>query len=169
MKIIIKESQLRRILNEIGGYDDTELMNQHGSKIQSTLLSLFNQTTMIISDLLGRIKSGELEKDDYLAFAHNLSRKIDNDLNIIDSYIEEIFIDDDFKNSMIKYRNTLQNFQNTLRLIYDGGMGIKIEMSKNEIYKILMNEVNKLSEVMEPLTQLFYQVHGRFRDRLGLN
>lgn len=169
MKIIIKESQLKRLLNEIGGYDDTELMGQHGGEIQSTLLSLFNQTTTIISNLLNNIKSGSLERENYLSFAHNLSKKIDQDLNIIDSYIEEIFIDDDFKNSMINYRNALQNFQNILRLIYDGGRGLGIEMSKNEIYKILMDEVDKLSSVMEPLAQLFYQVHGRFRNRLGLN
>jgi N-acetylglucosamine kinase-like BadF-type ATPase len=169
MKIIIKESQLKKLLNEIGGYDDSELMGQHGSEIQSTLLSLFNQTTSIVANLLDGIKSGKLEKENYLAFAHNLSKKIDSDLNIIDSYVGEIFIDDDFKNSIINYRNALQNFQNTLRLIYDGGMGLGIEMTKNEIYRILMGEVDKLSSVMEPLAQLFYQVHGRFRKRLGLN
>lgn len=169
MKIIIKESQLKRLLNEIGGYDDSELMGQHGSDVQSTLLSLFNQTTSIVANLLDGIKSGKLEKENYLAFANNLSKKIDDDLNIIDSYIEEIFIDNDFKNSMINYRNALQNFQNVLRLIYDGGRGLGIEMTKNEIYRMLMGEVDKLSSVMEPLAQLFYQVHGRFRRRLGLN
>jgi hypothetical protein len=169
MKIIIKESQLKRLLNEIGGYDDPELMGQHGSDIQSTLLTLFNQTTTIIANLLNGIRSGNLKKENYLAFANNLSKKIDDDLNIIDSYIEEIFIDNDFKNSMINYRNALQNFQNVLRLIYDGGRGLGIEMTKNEIYRMLMGEVDKLSSVMEPLAQLFYQVHGRFRKRLGLN
>jgi hypothetical protein len=169
MKIIINESQLKRLMNEIGGYDTPDLMSQHGGDIQSTLLTLFNQITVIISDLLNKIKSGDMEKINYLAFAHNLSKKIDDDLDIIDSYIEEIFIDNDFKNSMINYRNALQNLQNVLRLIYDGGTGLGIEMSRNEIYRILMNEVDKLSSVMEPLASLFYQVHGRFRKRLGLN
>jgi len=169
MKIIIRESQLKRLMNEIGGYDTTELMAHHGGDIQSTLLILFNQTASFISDLLVGIKSGEMDKENYLAFAHNVSKKIGNDLSMIDSYIGEIYIDDDFKNHIIKYRNALQKFLNTLRLLYDEGSGLGIEMSKNEIYSILMNEVDKLSSVMEPLAALFYQVHGRFRKRLGLD
>jgi len=169
MKIIIRESQLKRLMNEIGGYDTTDLMAQHGGEVQSTLLILFNQTASFISDLLVGIKSGEMDKENYLAFAHNISKKISNDLSMIDSYVGEIYIDDDFKNHIIKYRNALQKFQNMLRLLYDEGSGLGIEMSKNEIYSILMNEVDKLSSVMEPLAALFYQVHGRFRKRLGMN
>lgn len=169
MRIIIKESQLKTLVNEIGGYDTQQLMSQHSGDIQSTLLFLFNELTVIISTLLNGIKSGKLEKEDYLLFADNLSKKIDDDLDIINSYIKEIYIDDDFKSYMIKYRNSLQKFQNRLRLIYDGGIGLGIEMSKNEIYKVFLDEVDKLSLVMEPLSKLFYEIYNRFRTRLGLD
>ena len=76
MKIIISESQLKRLMNEIGGYDTTDLMAHHGGDVQSTLLILFNQTASFISDLLVGIKSGEMDKENYLAFAHNISKKI---------------------------------------------------------------------------------------------
>ena len=37
MKIIIKESQLRRLLNEVGGYDYEFLMAQHAGDVQGIL------------------------------------------------------------------------------------------------------------------------------------
>ena len=62
MKIIIRESQLKRLMNEIGGYDDAELMGQHAGEIQSKLLIIFTETTNIlansfIGDIYGKLLS----------------------------------------------------------------------------------------------------------------
>ena len=169
MKIIIKESQLKRLMNEIGGYDDAELMGQHAGEIQSKLLIIFTETTNIIANFLNEAREGNLTKENYLAFTQNMTYKVENDLQIIDSLIDEIYIDVDYKESILNYRKALQMFQNKLRLIYKDGLGLGLDMSKNELSQIIIEEIDKLSTLMEPLAILFQQIHRRFRNRLGFN
>jgi nitrogen-specific signal transduction histidine kinase len=60
-------------------------------------------------------------------------------------------------------------FQNKLRLIYNDGLGLGLDMTKNELSQIIIEEIDKLSTLMEPLAILFQQIHRRFRNRLGFN
>ena len=52
MKIRITESQLNKVLNEVGGYDDTDIMNKHAQNIQGPLLQTLESTVEILQSFV---------------------------------------------------------------------------------------------------------------------
>ena len=52
MNIRITESQLNKVLNEVGGYDDTDIMNKHAQNVQGPLLQTLASTVDIGYNLL---------------------------------------------------------------------------------------------------------------------
>jgi hypothetical protein len=169
MKIKINENQLKRLINEIGGYDDQTSMGEHASQIQSTIFIQFNTLSEIIGSFLMNTKEKNLRKENYLAFCENISNKLTSDIDMINSYKDEIFVDTDFYLLVLNYLKALQKFQKQLRLIYNQGLGIGVEMNEDELISEILNIIDELTEKMEPLALMMVKVHGRFRNRLGFN
>ena len=63
MKIRITESQLKRVVNEVGGYDDTDIMYTHAQELQSPLLQTLETTVEILNSFIGMSMSGKLENN----------------------------------------------------------------------------------------------------------
>ena len=61
MKIRITESQLNKVLNEVGGYDDTDVMNNHAQSIQAPLLQTLASTVEVLQSFVEMASKGKLE------------------------------------------------------------------------------------------------------------
>ena len=176
MKIRITENQLRKVINEIGGYDDKEIMSLHAQNVQSPLLQTLGGTVDMLNALLIHWKEsdGELDKSDLLNYILNLTLKLDMDIDIINKLGDEIYVDDDFRKLISDYKFSLMDFQKRLRILYSkdekgNPTGIAFDMSPKEIYTSLIGEIERLENYVSSLSQMFHTVHSRYRDRLGLN
>jgi hypothetical protein len=53
--------------------------------------------------------------------------------------------------------------------LYSEDTGLLYDMTENEIIGAIVDEIEKLQSSIEPLVTMFQTVHGRYRDRLGIN
>ena len=171
MKIRITESQLKRVVNEVGGYDDTDIMYTHAQELQSPLLQTLATTVEILNSFIGMSMSGKLENKEMITnFISNLTHKLSLDIDMIDKFQDEIMLDDDFKELVIEYKLTLKRLQNYLRRLYSkGGVNLSNEMTKQELIKSIMNQIGSMESMIQRMTRMFERVHNRYRSRLGMN
>ena len=169
MKIRITESQLRRIVNEEGGYDDRNIMNIHAQSVQEPLLQTFGGTVEILKSFIDMSMMGKLNKENIKNFISNLTTKLSMDVDMIDRLENEIYVDKDFKKVVKDYNVSLKKLQNYLRLLYSGDFGMVYDMSEQEIIKVILGEIEKLEGDVENLSRMMKTVHNRYRNRLGLN
>ena len=169
MKIRITESQLRRIVNEEGGYDDTNIMNIHAQSVQEPLLQTFGGTVEILKSFIDMSMMGKLNKENLKNFISNLTTKLSMDVDMIDRLENEIYVDRDFKKVVKDYKVSLKKLQNYLGLLYSGDFGMVYDMTEQEIIKVILGEIEKLEGDVENLSRMMQTVHNRYRNRLGLN
>ena len=104
-------------------------------------------------------------------FISNLTHKLSLDIDMIDKFQDEIMLDDDFKELVIEYKLTLKRLQNYLRRLYSnrGGVNLSNEMTKQELIKSIMNQIDSMESMIQRMTRMFERVHNRYRSRLGMN
>ena len=172
MKIRITESQRKRVVNEVGGYDDTGIMYTQSQELQSPLLQTLATTVEILNSFIEMSMSGKLENKEMITnFISNLTHKLSLDIDMIDKFQDEIMLDDDFKELVIEYKLTLKRLQNYLRRLYSnrGGVNLSNEMTKQELIKSIMNQIESMESMIQRMTRMFERVHNRYRSRLGMN
>jgi hypothetical protein len=169
MKLIITESQLKRIINEIGGYDDRDVMNLHASNLQSPLLQSMATTVTMLNSFVGMSMYGEPTIEKIKTYLDKLNLKLSMDIELINQLGDEIYIDKDFRGLVREYKSALVSLQNNLRLIYSDGIGMIHDMTKEEAISTLMRYMEGLEPMIAKLTSMFESVHNRYRSRLGFN
>jgi hypothetical protein len=169
MKIRITESQLRRIVNEEGGYDDTNIMNIHAQSVQAPLLQTFAGTMEMLRSFIDMSMMGKLNKENIKNFIHNFTTKLSMDIDMINRLENEIYVDNDFKKVVKDYKMSLKKLQNYLTLLYSEDFGVIYDMTEQEIIKVILGEIEKLEGDVENLSRMMQTVHNRYRNRLGLN
>jgi len=172
MKIKITESQLKRVINEVGGYDDTDVMYSHAQSVQAPLLQSLMSTVQILNSFVEMSMEGNLENKQMITnYISNLNDKLSLDIEMINKLIGEIYLDTDFKDMMIEYRLTLKRLQNYLRMLYSDRpqMGMSFDMTKNELIKAIMSQIEGMEDSIKRITGMFERVHGRYQGRLGIN
>jgi len=179
MKIKISESQLKKVLSEIGGYDDKEVMAMHGGNIHGEIVRIITQTSEIIKHFVDHIRGGELSKENLMAGVYNLSEKITSDIEILSRLSKEIYLDDDFRLIMKNYIVTLKKSLNYFRLLSDVGLGrmgsdppksfvsgLGIEMSNSELSLNIIENISKIASHLDKLGDMFNQIISRFGRRM---
>ena len=172
MKIKITESQLKRVINEVGGYDDTDVMYSHAQSVQAPLLQSLMTTVQILNSFVEMSMEGNLENKQMITnYISNLNDKLNLDIEMINRLINEIYLDADFKDMMFEYRLTLKRVQNYLKMIYTSKpqMGMSFDMTKNELVKAIMGQIEGMEDSINKITRMFEKVHGRYQSRLGIN
>ena len=172
MKIKITESQLKRVINEVGGYDDTDVMYSHAQSVQAPLLQSLMSTVEILNSFMEMSMEGNLENKQMITnYISNLNDKLNLDIEMINRLIGEIYLDADFKDMMVEYRLSLKRLQNYLRLLYTSRpqMGMSFDMTKNELIKAIMVQIEGMEDTINKITRMFEKVHGRYQGRLGIN
>lgn len=169
MKIRITESQLKRIIQEEGGYDDKNIMNIHAQSVQRPLLQTLGGTVEILNSFINMSMMNKLNTDKIKNFISNVIPKLSMDIDMINSLENEIYIDKDFKKIVKKYKLSLEKLQNYLRLLYSGDFGMIYDMTEEEIIKVILGEIEKLTTDIENLSEMMLTVHTRYINRLNLN
>lgn len=169
MKILITESQLKRLINEVGGYDDPNIMNIHAGTLQQTLLQSLASTVNLLNSFLEFSSKGILKMEHLKHFISNLIPKINDDIDLINQLSGEIYLDEDFKNMVNNYKRSLKSLERYLRLLYSDEYGLVFDMTENQIIQSMLERIENLSEDVNKLTSMFRSVQSRYRSRLGLN
>ena len=167
MKIKITDSQLRKIINEAGGYDDSNIMNVHAQNVQSPLLHSFAETVDVIHSFMIFSKSENFTKQNAINFISNFSGKVDGDIKMINDLLPEIYLDDDFVEMVKKYRYSLKKLNNYLKLLYSNSSTLSYDMSKDEIINAIYEQIVMMEDSIEEMSTMFDVVHSRYRSRLG--
>jgi len=179
MKMKIKESQLNNLLNEVGGYDSSDIMGLHGGSIHGEITRIVSQTVGIIRQFTDHLTDGSLSKDQLMAGIVNFSEKIQSDIQRLGELSQEIYIDDDFKSLMISYIQALQKVLKYFKLLsnitpviikgqpemFVGGLGI--DMGHSELSLEIAKKLASLGEYIESLGKMFQKVVNRFGRRMG--
>lgn len=172
MKIKITESQLKRVINEVGGYDDTDVMYSHAQSVQAPLLQSLMSTVEILNSFMEMSMEGNLENKKMITnYISNLNDKLSLDIEMINRLIGEIYLDTDFKDMMVEYRLSLKRLQNYLRLLYTSRpqMGMSFDMTKNDLIEAIVDQIEGMESSILQITRMFEKVHGRYQGRLGIN
>ena len=167
MKIKITESQLRRIMNESGGYDDKYVMGQHAQNVQRPLLHSFADTVDVIHNFMIFSKTENFTKENAINFISNFSNKVDGDIKMINELLPEIYLDNDFEEMVKKYRYSLKKLNNYLKLLYSNSSTLSYDMTKDEIVNGIYEQIIMMEECIEEMSTMFGVVHSRYKSRLG--
>lgn len=179
MKIKIKDTQLKKLLREVGGYDSTDVMGIHGGSVHGEITRIVTQTVDIIKQFSEHLVSGSLSKDKIMLGIFNFSEKVQSDVQRLKELSREIYIDDDFKSLMISYIQALQKVLKYFKLLsnitpsiiknqpemFVGGLGI--DMSHSELSLEIAKKLASLGEYIESLGEMFQNVVNRFGRRMG--
>jgi hypothetical protein len=176
MKIIITESQLKKMMNEVGGYDDTNIMYQHGGSLQREMATMLNELGQIITSFVHNNENFVLSKEQVITFASNASRLIGKISDRMTDLEEEIVVDDDLRTEIVRFRSTLRKLSEYLGLLSNHFRdrstgqpvmsGIGVDMTKEEMIDGIMNKIKSSMGDIRNFTFLLRDVNQRFIDRL---
>lgn len=178
MKIKISESQLKKVLSEIGGYDDKEVMAMHGGNVHGEIVRIVAQTAELIEHFISEIKKGELTKENLMAAVFNISQKLEDDIKILNGLSSEIYLEDEFKTILRAYTNTLIKVLRYFRLLSSVGLGrvggsptsfttgLGVGMSQSELTLSIVEQLSKIGRHLDKLGDMFNQVRVRFGRRM---
>jgi len=178
MKIKIKDSQLKKVLNEVGGYDYVDIMGIHGGSLHGEITRIVISTIDLVKEFTSRLSDGTLKREQILAGVNNLGEKIQDDIQRLSELVKEIYIDDDFKSLMISYIRTLQKILKYFKLLSNispgimGGKaelipsGLGWEMGETELSLGIAKKLAMLGEHLKGLGEMFNTIMGRYSDRM---
>ena len=80
MKIKLTETQIQKVLKEVGGYDSLDIMGMHGGSVQGEITRIVSQTVDFMGEFTTRLREGSLSKEELMAGIFNFSEKIQSDI-----------------------------------------------------------------------------------------
>jgi len=172
------QSELNTMLNEVGGYDDHNIMAAHGGHIHGVLSRSISDTVGLIGTFTQHLESDEINKMNIMTATANLSNKFQQDINIINDLSGEIYLDDDFKELVIGYKSAMAKVLKYFRLLsgYSPGImggkpqnlsyGLGMNMSDSELRVVIAKKLMSLGEYIEKLGEMFTTILRRYKGRL---
>jgi len=165
MKLIISESQLRKVINEIGGFDDTKSMGRQSTLIQNNVLVRIAGSIDVLKQIITLINDEKIDSETIVELIEQLIEIVDENVNVVDAFIPEIYLDDDYKMAMIEYSEKLKKFINKLEMIKFIAMDTDISKLKS----IFMDVLGKMFEVFHNFGNLANKINMRYIKRMGLD
>ena len=178
MKIKITESQYKKIINEVGGYDDHNIMASHGGNVHGIISRTISDTVNMMGAIIDHLKDDELSKMNIMTAVANLSDKYQEDIKLIKDLSKEIYLDTDFKELVINYMNATAKVLKYFRILSGysavvmGGKptnlshGLGLSMSDSELRFKVSEKLSSLGEYIEHLGDMFQTVLRRYESRL---
>lgn len=178
MKIIITETQLKQIMNEVGGYDDKDTMLSHSG-------TLYGEIEVIVSNLIEKLNyilKGMYDKTmtknqliKYLEFYNSLI--IDN-IGRLNQLIGEVFLDDDFYNIIEKFIGALKELSEYLILLTGSeirsfdkfapkklSFGLINDMTMEDVRIYLVKKLKEIEKDFLGMRNMFDDVERRYYGR----
>lgn len=178
MKIKLTETQIQKVLKEVGGYDSLDIMGIHGGSVQGEITRIVSQTVDFMNEFSNRLRDGSLSKEELMTGIFNFSEKIQSDIIRLKELSREIYIDDDFKSLMISYIRSLEKVLKYFKLLsnvspgmmggqaemFGGGLGM--DMSDHDLSLEVATKLAGIGEYLKDLGEMFNTMMGRYGDRL---
>ena len=164
--IKLSESQLtnlvKKIINEVGGYDDHNVMVQHSVHSMEALIDSYNDLSSIMSGLANSISRGDSKKD----ISENLMQFRDFVIifiDVMDKALED-FTEDDLILQAKSFKKYLKSHLNKLNLLIttslDMGDDVEYKERVGDLVMELLPNIRKYSEKLK-------LVNDRFEDRVS--
>ena len=181
MKIKITETQLKKVINEVGGYDDHNVMASHGGNVHGILSRTISETIGILGNFVEHLQNESLSKTQIMTGVSNLSDKFYQDNKMMKDISKEIFLDDDFKQLILNYMGATSKIIKYFRLLsgFSAGImdgkptsllsGFGLSMSDSELRMKISEKLMTLSDYIESLGEMFQTIMRRYQGRLDLN
>jgi len=178
MKVKLTETQLKTVLNEIGGYDSQDLMGMHGGSLHGELRGRTTQLILLTQQMINALTDEELSKEQLMAGVHQLTGEIEGYNERVKELIKEIYIDDDFKSVMIAFLSTLNKVSKYFKILVntDGGVyggqpinaitGLAIDMRDDELKLEIAKKLSSLGDHIAKLGEMFNTILHRYSQRL---
>jgi len=146
MKVIkLTESQLKRILNEVGGYDSVDMMASHGGLVHGEISMRTMNLIQMLQDISQKMMEGSLSKHELLVGTYNLNSAINEYMERINILSNEVYIDDDFS----------------------GMSGMGMDMTKDQLALNIAKKISPLQDHIEKIGDMIPTIVRRFTDRMN--
>ena len=164
---------VKRVLNEVGGYDSSEVMATHAGPLHSIINGKTMELLMLVSELASSIEDEELNKTELTNGIYNLNQKISEYIDHMPDYVKEIYIDDDFKSVLNSFINALIKINKYFRILVGSGQndlgqfytGLSFDMSQDELELKVAEQISTLSNNIYELGEMIVKINQRFSER----
>ena len=173
MKIKLTETQLKRVLKEVGGYDSPEVMATHAGPLHTVISSQTMELLMLVSKLTQGIRDEELSRTELVNGIYNLNEKISQYVHHMPEVTKEIYVDDDFKTVVKSFISALVKINKYFRMLVgsgqnDGGTfytGLSFDMTQDELEEQVAEQIATLTDRIQEMGMMIMTIHQRFNDR----
>ena len=173
MKIKLTESQLKRVLKEVGGYDSPEVMATHAGPLHSVINGNTMELLMLVSKLASAVRDEELNRTELVNGIFNLNQKISDYVKNMPDFVREIYVDDDFKTVVKSFISALVKINKYFRMLVgsgqnDGGTfytGLSFDMTQDELEEQVAEQIATLTDRIQEMGMMIVTINQRFNDR----
>lgn len=173
MKIKLTETQLKRVLKEVGGYDSPEVMATHAGPLHSIINGNTMELLMLVSKLASAVRDEELNRTELVNGIFNLNQKISDYVKNMPDFVREIYVDDDFKTILKSFISALVKINKYFRMLVgsgqnDGGSfytGLSFDMTQDELGLKVAEQIATLTDKIHELGEMIVSINQRFNDR----
>jgi hypothetical protein len=165
VKILVTEEQfqklMKKITEEAAGYDDYNVMHQHGGASMSILIDTIRDLTEVFSGIVKMTRSSNIE---YTDLKENLQLAIDLISEIMD-VMKITFKDFTERKTIMKgeiLHRKLESYQEKIRTMINMGEEL---LSKESLIERLIDLTLNVGKYMTDYTMELEKTHNRFTNR----
>jgi hypothetical protein len=157
------ERLVKKIITEVGGYDDPTIMGIHATKSVNELISAYHELSIIIGDLSNAILDGGLTIADSKEYLMDIIEAIDIVIGVGEVAMKD-FTEDELIAKNKKFNKTLNRFTKKLRILVDQANNfVKNDQEYMEMIKeLLMDMVPTISEYEDEISATIGRFKGRY-------
>ena len=178
MKIIITETQLKKIIKEVGGYDDKDIMLSHSGVLYGELEVIVSNLIDKLNQILDGIHKKTMNKPLLTKYLMFYQSQLLEKINRIDNLLGEVFLDDDFYNTISNFRDALKELSDYLILLVGTetrsfekfapknlSFGLINDMTLDEVRIYLVKKLKEVESDFLGVRNMFDDVERRYYGR----
>jgi ABC-type transporter Mla subunit MlaD len=172
------ENLVKKIINEVGGYDDPNIMAIHSGKVLGTLSQVYSDLTNTITGLSQLVTTLDFDRSEVEGALDDVNQEIDIFVMSIKQVIRDFTEDDLIHRARIVMKD-LRQFQNRLRLLINlsDSLTTNDEEFQDRLLDFitdLINGIRKYGEELQITNKRFFdrfsgRGRGSFSDGFDLN
>ena len=154
MKLIISESQLKKVINEIGGFDDKQSMGSHSSMIQNNISLKIIKTIDAMVTTKELLETPNITTENVIQIIDKLLEIFTDTSKMLDVFTPEIYLDKDYKDLLIKFNMKNKNFIKKLGMVKHISRGMSVMEIKNILNGVIgsvMDSYTDFSEIVNTI------------------
>lgn len=158
------ENLVKKIINEVGGYDDPNIMAIHSGKVLGTLSQVYSDLTNTITGLSQLVTTLDFDRSEVEGALDEVNQEIDIFVMAIKQVIRDFTEDDLIHRARIVMKD-LRQFQNRLRLLIN--LSDSLTTNDDEFQDRLLDFINDLINSVRKYGEELQITNKRFFDRFS--